>query len=67
MVVGEDGVIDINNCGSRCAAGGDGLFMVVDEGGVFREDNFQKAVTQLNDAGADGKHVRVCTTLCSHM
>jgi len=34
--------------------GGDGLFMVVDEGGIFREDNFQKAVTQLNDAGADG-------------
>jgi hypothetical protein len=36
-------------------AGGDGLFMVVDEGGTFREDNFQKAVTQLNDAGADGE------------
>mmetsp|Transcript_5957 Transcript_5957/g.15823 ORF Transcript_5957/g.15823 Transcript_5957/m.15823 type:complete len:1086 (-) Transcript_5957:281-3538(-) len=37
-------------------AGGDGLFMVVDEGGIFREDNFQKAITQLNDAGADGKN-----------
>lgn len=42
---------------SYASTGGDGLFMVVDEGGVFREDNFQKAITQLNDAGADGEYV----------
>lgn len=36
-------------------AGGDGLFMVVDERGVFREDNFQKAVAVLTDTAADGK------------
>ena len=42
---------------THATTGGDGLFMVVDEGGVFREDNFQKAITQLNDAGADGECV----------
>ncbi|GFR46723.1 hypothetical protein Agub_g8346 [Astrephomene gubernaculifera] len=38
-------------------AGGDGLYMVVDERGVFREDNFQKAVAVLTDTdiGAKGK------------
>ena len=30
-------------------AGGDGLYMVVDEKGAFREDNFQKAVTVLTE------------------
>lgn len=35
--------------------GGDGLFMVVDERGVFREDNFQKAVAVLTDADASAK------------
>ena len=28
-------------------AGGDGLYMIVDERGVFREDSFQKAVAAL--------------------
>jgi ATP-dependent RNA helicase DOB1 len=28
--------------------------MVVDERGVFREDNFQKAVATVHDAAADG-------------
>lgn len=28
--------------------------MVVDERGVFRDDNFQKAVAALNDAAGDG-------------
>jgi ATP-dependent RNA helicase DOB1 len=35
-------------------ASSDSLFMVVDERGVFREDNFQKAVAVVHDAGADG-------------
>ena len=30
-------------------AGGDGLFMVVDEGGKFLEKNFRKAISYLND------------------
>ena len=34
--------------------GSDSLLMVVDERGVFREDNFQKAVAVVHDAGADG-------------
>ncbi|KAG2483942.1 hypothetical protein HYH03_017262, partial [Edaphochlamys debaryana] len=34
-------------------AGADGLYMVVDERGVFRDDNFQKAIAVLQD-GADG-------------
>lgn len=29
--------------------GADGLFLVVDERGVFREDSFQKAVASLTD------------------
>lgn len=33
-------------------AGADGLFMVVDERGVFRDDNFQAAVAALQEAGA---------------
>lgn len=37
--------------------------MVVDEGGIFREDNFQKAITQLNDAGADGERAEGCRHL----
>ncbi|GLC55868.1 hypothetical protein PLESTB_001037800 [Pleodorina starrii] len=35
-------------------AGGDGLYMVVDERGVFRDDNFQKAVGALTDTDAGG-------------
>ncbi|EIE21291.1 antiviral helicase [Coccomyxa subellipsoidea C-169] len=34
--------------------GGDGLFMVVDDRGTFREDNFQKAVAALAETAADG-------------
>ena len=34
--------------------GSDALYMVVDERGVFREDNFQKAVATVHDAAADG-------------
>jgi len=34
-------------------AGGDGLFMVVDDRGTFREDNFQKAIAALTDATVD--------------
>ncbi|XP_065175835.1 exosome RNA helicase MTR4-like [Sycon ciliatum] len=33
-------------------AGADGLYLVVDEAGEFREDNFQKAMSLLNDAPA---------------
>ena len=36
-------------------SGSEGLFLVVDERGVFREDNFQKAVAALTDTAADGK------------
>jgi hypothetical protein len=33
--------------------------MVVDESGAFREDNFQKAISRLNDVdGGGGKKVR---------
>lgn len=32
--------------------GADGLFMVVDERGVFRDDNFQAAVAALQEARA---------------
>ena len=35
-------------------AGGDGLYMVVDEKSTFREDNFQKAVTVLTEAAQEG-------------
>ena len=31
-------------------AGGDGIHLVVDERGVFREDNFQKAMGALGDS-----------------
>ncbi|GAX80204.1 hypothetical protein CEUSTIGMA_g7642.t1 [Chlamydomonas eustigma] len=34
--------------------GANELYMVVDERGVFREDNFQKAVATVHDAAADG-------------
>ena len=44
-------------------AGGDGLYMVVDESGVFRDDNFQKAVAALNDAGGERAH-EACGHLC---
>eukprot|EP00850_Spirogloea_muscicola_P021111 SM000237S08128 [mRNA] locus=s237:125280:131312:+ [translate_table: standard] len=33
-------------------AGGDGLYLAVDERGTFREDNFQKAVNAVGDAAA---------------
>lgn len=39
-------------CWHVVAAGADGLFMVVDERGVFRDDNFQAAVAALQEAGA---------------
>eukprot|EP00887_Chlorella_sp_A99_P001342 scaffold14.g1342.t1 len=35
-------------------AGGDGLYLVVDQKARFREDTFQKAIAALNDAAADG-------------
>lgn len=39
-------------------AGGDGLFMVVDDRGTFREDNFQKAVAALADTAQEaGEHL----------
>ena len=34
-------------------SGGDGLYMVVDERGTFRQDNFAKAVAALTDAAAE--------------
>ena len=34
-------------------AGGDGLYMVVDERGAFRQDNFGKAVAALTDAATE--------------
>ena len=34
--------------------GGDGLFLVVDERGTFRQDNFAKAIAALTDTAADG-------------
>jgi len=39
-------------------AGGDGLHLVVDEKGVFREDNFQKALAVLAAAPADANKGR---------
>jgi ATP-dependent RNA helicase DOB1 len=37
----------------RCAVpGADGLFMVVDERGVFKDDSFQAAVAALQDGNA---------------
>ncbi|KAG2452954.1 hypothetical protein HYH02_002291 [Chlamydomonas schloesseri] len=36
-------------------AGGDGLYMVVDERGVFRDDNFNKAVAVLTETDPSGK------------
>ncbi|KXZ50647.1 hypothetical protein GPECTOR_15g331 [Gonium pectorale] len=36
-------------------AGGDGLYMVVDERGIFKDDNFQKAVAVLTDTDPSGK------------
>jgi superfamily II RNA helicase len=35
-------------------SGGDGLYLVVDERGTFREDNFQKAVAALTNTATDG-------------
>ena len=37
-------------------AGGDGLYMIVDERGVFREDSFQKSIAALTakDGTANG-------------
>jgi ATP-dependent RNA helicase DOB1 len=35
-------------------SGGDGLFMVVDEKGTFREDSFQKVVNALGAASDNG-------------
>lgn len=32
-----------------CPAGGDGLFLVVDEKGKFRDDNFDKAILSLGE------------------
>ena len=46
-------------------AGGDGLYLVVDEKGVFRENNFQKALAQIAVAAdkeastRKGEHTRV--------
>ncbi len=34
-------------------AGGDGVFLVVDEKGKFRDDNFQKAMALLGQSGED--------------
>jgi ATP-dependent RNA helicase DOB1 len=34
--------------------GAEGLFLVVDERGAFRQDNFQAAVAALTDTAADG-------------
>ncbi|KAI5297692.1 ATP-dependent RNA helicase mtr4, partial [Ascosphaera atra] len=34
-------------------AGGEGIHLVVDEKGVFREENFQKAMTAINDKKGD--------------
>ncbi|GIM09817.1 hypothetical protein Vretimale_13555 [Volvox reticuliferus] len=39
-------------------AGGDGLYMVVDERGVFRDDNFQKAVGVLSETSAAGAQAK---------
>lgn len=36
-------------------AGGDGLYLVVDEQANFREDNFQKAIASLTETAVDGK------------
>ena len=41
-------------------AGGDGLYLVVDERGNFREENFQKAIGCLSD-GTDSRPVRKFT------
>lgn len=43
-------------------SGGDGLFMVVDEHGTFRDDNFQKAVAVLVSTAADGGDSFTCYT-----
>ncbi len=39
-------------CAVLCYAGADGLFMVVDERGVFKDDSFQAAVAALQDSNA---------------
>ncbi|KAG2425704.1 hypothetical protein HXX76_013546 [Chlamydomonas incerta] len=39
-------------------AGGDGLYMVVDERGMFRDDNFNKAVAVLTETDPSGKAAR---------
>ncbi len=43
--------------------GGDGLFMVVDHQSTFRDDNFQKAIAQLNDVDGSGGKVRHETSM----
>ena len=40
--------------------GADGLFLVVDERGVFREDSFQKAVASLTDQEGGAAAAGVC-------
>jgi hypothetical protein len=39
-------------------AGGDGLYMVVDEKGTFRSDNFHKALAAMEEAGAEAGRSR---------
>jgi ATP-dependent RNA helicase DOB1 len=38
-----------------CPSGADGIYLVVDEAGRFREDRFQEAITKLEDTPDDGK------------
>ncbi|KAI9136384.1 rRNA-processing arch domain-containing protein [Paraphysoderma sedebokerense] len=40
-------------------AGGDGIHLVVDEKGAFREDNFQRAMAVLQDTGNDNESGQV--------
>lgn len=42
---------------SLVLAGSDGLYLVVDEQGTFREDNFQKAVASMTETAVDGKGI----------
>ena len=42
-------------------AGAEGLFLVVDERGVFREDSFQKAVASLTDQESSGGETLLST------
>ncbi len=46
--------LSLMQCSNCCPSGADGLFMVVDEKGIFRDDNFQKGIAALTDANADG-------------